>query len=45
MDEPPLFFLGMAGQAGLRLDISWLDVGVLEFFLSLTSKWREKTNN
>jgi hypothetical protein len=45
MDETPLFFLGMAGQAGLRFDVSWLDVGMFELFLSPNSERREETNN
>ena len=45
VDEPALFFLGMTGQAGLRLDVSWLDIGVLELFLGSNSERREETNN
>ena len=44
MDEPALLFLGMTGQAGLRLDIAWLDVGMLELFLGRNSGGQEETN-
>jgi hypothetical protein len=45
MDEAALFFLGMAGQAGLRLDVVRLDVRVLELFLGRYSDGGEKTKN
>ena len=44
MNEPALFLFGMAGQAGLRLDVPWLDVGVLELFLGRNSGGQEETN-
>jgi hypothetical protein len=43
VNEPGLFLFGMAGQAGFRLDISGLDVGVLELFLGGNSHGQEET--
>jgi len=45
MDEPALFFLGMTGQAGLRLDVPRLDVGMLEFLLGANCVRREETKD
>lgn len=40
MNEAALFLFGMAGQAGLWLDVPWLNVRVLEVFLGVNSKGR-----
>jgi len=44
MDEPALSLLRMTGQAGPRLDVPWLDVGVLELLLGANSKRGSETD-
>jgi hypothetical protein len=45
VDELALLLLRMAGQAGLRLDVLWLDEGMLELFLGRHSGGEEETKN